>query len=98
VTVRTLDPSAALVLCSTVLLATSLGAWDSDRRLYRPLALICVVMAAACLGLAAARPDPLVLGLLFVGLFTIPWRFAVRHRLTDGSGPPSTNADGEIQA
>jgi hypothetical protein len=38
-------------------------------------------VAVACLGVAAARPAPLVLGLALVLLFSIPWGLAVGHRL-----------------
>jgi low temperature requirement protein LtrA len=72
---------AAVVLCATMLLATSLEGWDSDRGLYRPLARICAAVAVACLGLGAARPTPLVLGLALVLLLSIPWVFAVSRRL-----------------
>jgi low temperature requirement protein LtrA len=71
---------AAVVLCATMLISASLPTWDSDRGLYQPLARICAAVAAACLGLAAWRPAPLVLGLALVLLLSIPWVFAVvRH-------------------
>ncbi len=70
----------AVVLCATMLISASLPAWDSDRGLYQPLARICAVVAAACLGLGAWRPAPLVLGPALVLLLGIPWVFAVvRH-------------------
>jgi low temperature requirement protein LtrA len=72
---------AAVVLCVTMLLATSLQAWDRDRGLYRPLARICAAVALACLGLAAVRPAPLILGVVLVLLLSIPWGFAVARRL-----------------
>ena len=72
---------AAVVLCATMLLAASLPAWDRDRGLYRPLARICAAVAVACLGVGAARPAPLVLGLALVLLLSIPWGFAVARRL-----------------
>jgi low temperature requirement protein LtrA len=78
---------AAVVLCATMLLAASLQAWDRNRRLYRPLARICAVVAVVCLGVGAARPAPLVLGLALVLLLSIPWGYAVAHRLGGaGSG------------
>jgi low temperature requirement protein LtrA len=72
---------AAVVLCATMLISASLQAWRDDRGLYRPLAGTCATVAVACLGVAAARPAPLVLGLALVLLFSIPWGFAVGHRL-----------------
>src|SRR6478735_7489334 len=54
---------AAVVPGATTLLAAALQAWDRDRSLYRPLARICAAVAVACLGVGAARPAPLVLGL-----------------------------------
>ena len=72
---------AAVVLCATMLLAASLQAWDRNRGLYRPLARICAVVAVVCLGVGAARPAPLVLGLALVLLLSIPWGYAVAHRL-----------------
>jgi low temperature requirement protein LtrA len=72
---------AAVVLCTTMVLAASLQAWQRDRKLYRPLARTCVVVAVVCVGVGAARPAPLVLGLALVVLFGIPWGLAVAHRL-----------------
>ena len=76
---------AAIVLCVTMLVSTSLQAWREDPRLYRPLARTCVAVALACLGLGAWRPAPLVLGLALVVLLGIPWVFAVAHRLAAGA-------------
>jgi low temperature requirement protein LtrA len=72
---------AAVVLAATMLLAATLQAWDRDRGLYRRLTRVCAVVAAACLGLGAARPAPLLLGLVLVALLSIPWIYAVAHRL-----------------
>jgi hypothetical protein len=73
---------AAVVLCATMVLATSLRVWRLDRGLYRPLARTCVVVAVVCVGVGAARPAPLVLGLALVLLLGIPWGLAVAYRLT----------------
>ncbi len=81
-----LGAGAAVVLCATMLIAASLQAWDRDRGLYRPLARVCAVVAVACLGVGAARPAPLLLGLALVVLLSIPWVFAVVRRLADGAG------------
>jgi low temperature requirement protein LtrA len=72
---------AAVVLCAAMLISASLQAWDRDRGLYRPLARTCAAVAVACLGVGAARPAPLVLGLALVLLLSIPWGFAVARRL-----------------
>ncbi|MEZ0064519.1 low temperature requirement protein LtrA [Streptacidiphilus sp. MAP12-20] len=72
---------AAAVLVSTMLVAASLEAWHSKRGLYRPLSWTCAGSAVACLGLGAARPAPLVLGLVLVALFGVPWCLAVAYRL-----------------
>jgi hypothetical protein len=80
---------AAVVLGATMLLAATLPAWDRDRGLYRPLARTCAVVAVACLGLSAARPDPLVLGLGLVVLLSIPWGLAVARRLANGIDSPT---------
>ncbi len=79
----------AVVLCATMVVAGSLEAWHSDRSgVYRPLARICAAVAVVCLGLAAARPVPLLLGLALVLLLSIPWGFAVvRHLANDPSSP-----------
>jgi low temperature requirement protein LtrA len=79
---------AAVVLCTTMLVSASLQAWDSDRGLYQPLARTCAGVAAACLALGALRPTPLVLGLALVLLLSIPWGFAVAHRLASGDDAP----------
>jgi len=79
---------AAVVLCATMLVAASLRAWHRDRGLYRPLARTCAVVAVACLGVGAARPAPLFLGLALVVLLSIPWALAVAHRLAGKAGSP----------
>ena len=79
---------AAVVLCGTMLISGTLQAWDSDRGLYQPLSRICAGVAVACLALGAARPTPLVLGLALVLLLSIPWGFAVAHRLASGDDAP----------
>lgn len=72
----------AVVLCATMVLATSLRVWRPDRGLYRPLARTCVVVAVLCAGVGAARPAPLVLGLALVLLLGVPWGLAVAYRLS----------------
>jgi hypothetical protein len=75
-----LSAGAAVVLCTTMLLAASLPAWDRDRGLYRPLARACAAVAVGCLAVGAARPAPLILDLALVVLLSIPWGLAVAHR------------------
>jgi low temperature requirement protein LtrA len=79
---------AVVVLCATMLVSASLQAWDSDRGLYQPLVRTCAGVAVACLALGAVRPTPLVLGLALVVLLSIPWGFAVAHRLANGDDAP----------
>jgi cobalamin synthase len=81
-----LGAGAAVVLAATMLLAATLPAWDRDRSLYRPLARTCTVSAVACLGLAAARPAPLLLAPGLVLLLSIPWVYAVARRLAEAAG------------
>src|SRR5713226_897514 len=57
---------AAVVLSATMLVSASLQAWYRDRRLYRTLARTSAAVGVACLGVAAARPAPLLLGLALV--------------------------------
>lgn len=57
--------------------------------LYRPLARTCVAVAAACLGIGAVRPAPLVLGVALVLLLSIPWGLAVAQRLANGADSPT---------
>ncbi|MEY9966158.1 low temperature requirement protein LtrA [Streptacidiphilus sp. MAP12-16] len=83
---------AAVVLSSTMLVAASLEAWRSKRELYRPLSRTCAGAAVACLGLGAARPAPLVLGLVLVALFGIPWWLAVAYRLRHEETLPQESA------
>jgi phosphatidylserine synthase len=80
---------AAVVLGATMLVSASLPAWHGDRRLYRPLAAICAAVAAACLGVGAVRPTPLLLGLALVLLLSIPWVFAVARKLAAGADSPA---------
>jgi low temperature requirement protein LtrA len=85
-----LGAGAAVVLCATMLVAASLQAWHRDSGLYRPLARTCAAVAVACLGVAAARPAPLVLGLALVLLLAIPWALAVaRHSASKTAPPPA---------
>ena len=85
-----LSAGAAVVLATTMLVAASLQAWDDKRGLYRPLARTSGVAALACLGVGAARPTPLVLGLALVLLLSIPWGFAVARRVAGAADPPGT--------
>jgi low temperature requirement protein LtrA len=78
----------AAVLATTMLLAATLPDWGRDRGLYRPLARICAAAAAACLGLGAIRPAPLLLVLALVVLLGIPWMFAVARRLPNATDSP----------
>jgi low temperature requirement protein LtrA len=80
---------AAVVLGATMLVSASLQAWHRDRRLYRPLARTCAAVAVACLGVGAARPAPLLLGLALVLLLAIPWGLAVAYRLADAAESPA---------
>jgi low temperature requirement protein LtrA len=73
--------AAAVALCATMLVAASLRVWNSERGLYRPLAGSCVAVAIACLGVGALHPAPLLLGLILVVLFSLPWVLAVAYRL-----------------
>jgi hypothetical protein len=72
--------------------ASLLQAWRSERGLYRPLARSCVAAAIACLGLGAAHPAPLLLGLALVVAFSIPWVLAMTHRVRHGETPPDERA------
>jgi hypothetical protein len=87
---------AAVVLGATMLLAASLPAWNRDRGLYRPLARTCAAVAVACLGLGAARPAPLILGLALVLLLSIPWTLAVARRVATPANP-ANSADSATQ-
>ena len=81
----TLSAGAAVVLAATMVIAASLRDWDRDRGLYRPLTRTCAVVAVMCLGVAALRPAPLILGLALVVLLSIPWVVAVVLRLNGGT-------------
>jgi low temperature requirement protein LtrA len=69
--------SAAIILTATAVLSTSLRAWREQPDLYRPLCVICVAVSVLSLGLGVWRPKPVLFGLALVGLFSIPWVFAV---------------------
>jgi low temperature requirement protein LtrA len=85
-----LSAGAAVMLGTTMLVAATLPAWEDKRDLYRPLARTSAVAAVACLGVGAARPTPLVLGLALVLLLSIPWGFAVARRVAGAADPPGT--------
>jgi low temperature requirement protein LtrA len=78
-----LSAGAAVVLCATMLVSASLQAWQHDRSFYQPVARACAAVAVACLGVGAARPAPLVLGLVLIALLSIPWGIAVARRLAE---------------
>jgi low temperature requirement protein LtrA len=80
---------AAVVLCATMLVSASLQAWKSDPAWYRLLTRTCAAVAVACLGVGAARPAPLLLGLVLVFLLGVPWGLAVAHRLTGAARSPA---------
>jgi low temperature requirement protein LtrA len=80
---------AAVVLGATMLVAASLQAWHRDRGLYQPLARTCAAVALACLGVGAARPAPLLLGLALVLLLSIPWGLAVARHLANTAKSPA---------
>ena len=80
---------AAVVLCATMLVAASLQAWPRDRGLYQPLARTCAVVVAACVGVGATRPPPLLLSLALVVLLSIPWSFAVVRKLASKADSPA---------
>src|SRR6476661_8637605 len=61
-----LSAGAAVVLCATMLVSASLQAWQHDRYFHQPVARACAAVAVACLGVGAARPAPLVLGLVLI--------------------------------
>jgi low temperature requirement protein LtrA len=83
---------AAVVLCATILVSASLQARQGDPALHQLLTRSCIPVAAACLGLGAARPAPLLLGVALVFLLGVPWVLAVAHHLerTSGSRTPQS--------
>ncbi len=88
-TAWTLCAGAAVVLGATMLVSASLQAWQRDRGLYQPLAWTCAAVALACLGVGAARPAPLFLGLVLIALLSIPWVLAVARSLANGASSPT---------
>ncbi|MFJ3307489.1 low temperature requirement protein A [Streptomyces sp. NPDC086549] len=87
----------AVVLCTTMALATTLRVWRPDRGLYRPLSRTCVVVAVACVGVGAVRPAPLVLGLALVLLLGVPWGLAVGYRLSHEEESAAREASGPVE-
>jgi len=83
-----LSGGAAAVLCATMLVSATLQAARRERRLYQPLVRTCAAVAVACIGVGAARPAPLLLGLALVLLLAIPWGLAVAHRLANAADSP----------
>jgi low temperature requirement protein LtrA len=82
-----LSGSAAIVLAATALLTISLRAWREQPGLYRPLSLLCVAAGVVCLALGIVTPTPLLFGLALVAIFSIPWLFAVAHRVSHQDTP-----------
>jgi low temperature requirement protein LtrA len=85
-----LSAGAAAVLCATMLISATLQAFQEDRHFYLPVTRACAAVALACLGVGAARPTPLVLGLVLIALLSIPWGIAVARRLAE---PPDSLGD-----
>ncbi|MEV0406648.1 low temperature requirement protein A [Actinoallomurus sp. NPDC050550] len=75
-----LSAGCATILCTTMIIAGALQPSPRDRTFYKPLATICAATAAACLGLGAARPTPLLLSLGLTLLLGVPWGYAVARR------------------
>ena len=80
---------AAVVLCATIVLSASLQARHGDPALHQLLTRSSIPAAAACLGLGAARPAPLLLCVALVVLLGVPWVLAVAHHLAKTPGSPS---------
>jgi hypothetical protein len=78
----------AVVLCATILVSASLQPRHGDPALHQLLTRSCIPVAAACLGLGAARPAPLLLCVALVVLLGVPWVLAVAHHLAKTSGSP----------
>ena len=53
------------------------------------LAAMGAFIPVACLAAGAVRPAPFLLGLALILLLSIPWGFAVAHRLAHETGPPT---------
>ena len=83
-----LSAGAAVVLCATMLVSASLHAWQHDRYFHQPVARACAAVAVACLGVGAAQPAPLILGLVLIALLSIPWGIAVARRLAEQPDAP----------
>ena len=92
-----LGGGGALVLAATMLIASSLADWEQDRAFYRPLARTCALAAATCLGIAALRPAPLILGILLVVALGIPWVNAIRLRLDSTTSSPGHGSPGHAE-
>jgi low temperature requirement protein LtrA len=92
--ILTVAPTRAAALTVTASLTERFGAFiiivlgETLTGVYRPLARACAATAVACLGVGAARPTPLVLGLALVLLLSIPWGLAVARRLASGADSP----------
>jgi low temperature requirement protein LtrA len=77
---------AAVVLCATIGVSASLQARPGDPALHQLLIRSCPPVAAACLGVGAARPAPLLLCLALIALLGVPWVLAVADHLARTSG------------
>src|ERR1700722_10183520 len=80
---------AAVVVCATILVSASLQARKDDPALHQLLIRAGLPVAAACLGIGAARPAPLLLGVALGVLLGVPWVLAVAHALATTSGSPT---------
>src|SRR6266498_5252883 len=78
----------AVVLCATMLVSASLQARQRDPALHQPLTRTRAAVAGACLGVGAAHPTPLLLGVALVLLLGVPWGLAVAHHLANTAKSP----------
>jgi low temperature requirement protein LtrA len=80
---------AAVVLCATIVVSASLQARHGDPGLHQLLIRSGIPVAAACLGVGALRPAPLLLCVALIVLLGVPWVLAVAHDLATTPGSPS---------
>ncbi|HEY2285497.1 MAG TPA: low temperature requirement protein A [Streptosporangiaceae bacterium] len=83
------DARARSTFLLQILVLAAMGAFIPEAGGVRGAAFAIAAAVLACLGAGAARPAPLVLGLVLVALLSIPWVLAVSYRIARAVEPPA---------
>lgn len=69
--------AAIILLAAIAAQITCLPGWDTNRALYRPLSILCLLACFLPVPIGLLRPNPLLIAATLVLTFAVPWTFAV---------------------